>query len=124
MRRRYSSPSEAVIEGQVLSRSAADPAPQITQVGPPVQGGPDLSQPLPQQQPQMTDTDFVALEQKARAVALFLKIPFFSWVALNGELPGLVRIGAAVLGAMEVRQLYQAQGAIEAMLPDQMQGYY
>lgn len=131
-----SSPADAVVEGEVLSRKTdgTETRPFLTQLGP-IPGGPDISQPVTPDVPSMympgqgtivdgsSSVDYVALEQKARAVSLFLKIPFFAYCALHPELPGLVRLGAAMLGVMEARELYLSRGEISALIPDGLQGY-
>jgi len=113
-RRRYASPGDAVVDGQVVGRQDAPVSPPAVQTPPPQITRAEMDD-LQHQQ------DLVMLEQKARAVSLFVKIPLLAYISLNGDLPGLVRLSAALVGALEVRQLYQAQGAIQAMLPDSIQ---
>jgi hypothetical protein len=59
----------------------------------------------------------VAVGAHARAAALFLKLPFFAYVALNGRMPPLVRLGAAVLGVWEAMEIASRQQEIEEMIP-------
>jgi hypothetical protein len=110
-----SSPSEAVVDGQVVGRQDAPTSMPEQQPTAPPQITQAQMDDLQQQQ------DLVVLEQKARAVSLFVKIPLLAYISLNSDLPGLVRLSAALVGALEIRQLYQAQGAIQAMLPDSLQ---
>lgn len=133
-RRRHLSdtpPAQAVVDGQVLSRDPNGPV--IGQQG---NLGPDLTQPPP---PSVTVnpggyappvdessdplTVYLAAEQKARALSAFVKIPFFVYCSFNGDLPSLVRLGAAALGFLEVRQLMVDPYDANAALPDLPQGY-
>jgi hypothetical protein len=57
-------------------------------------------------------------ETRARAVSLFIKVPFFAYLALNPKLPGMIRLGAGLLAAWEAMQIARQSADIEAMLPD------
>ena len=111
-RRLNDSPSDAVVDGQVIGKTDQ---PVITQLGP-VPGGPDITQPPIQGQMMTVAPD--DLETKARAFAMFVRIPFFLWLTLDGKMPPLVRLGAAALAVWDVRQIYLQQGEISAALPD------
>lgn len=43
----------------------------------------------------------MAMNPRSRNIALFVKVPLLAYVALHEDLPGLVRLTAAVLGVME-----------------------
>ena len=62
----------------------------------------------------------LADEQKIRAVALFIKVPFFAYIALNSKVPTLIRAGAALLCGWEAIQIARSADAIENMLPREM----
>lgn len=61
------------------------------------------------------------VEQKARAVAMFVRIPFFAYLSFNARLPAAVRLGAGALAVWEVIQIARNAKEIEAMLPDSVQ---
>lgn len=73
-------------------------------------------------QPQFTDitSEFldVAMSERSRAVALFLEVPFLAFVALNRDMPGLVRLGAAALGVVRVLEVTQRQAEFEQYLQE------
>jgi len=114
-RRLNDTPSDAVVDGQVIGRKDQ---PVITQLGP-VPGGPDITQPVVQGQMLTSAPD--DLETKARAFTMFVRIPFFLWLTLDGKMPPLVRLGAAALAVWDVRQIYLQQNEISAALPDMPQ---
>lgn len=93
-------PSEQIVDAEVVGSYEAprvqvfkrDPARDVIQIQVP------------------TPSELAVIEQQARAISLFAKIPFFAFVALNGRVPTLLRLGAAVLGALEVAQLAREHG--------------
>lgn len=60
----------------------------------------------------------VAMNQRSRAYALFLEVPFFAYIALNRNMPGLVRVGAAVLGVMRALEVTERQAEFEQYLSE------
>ena len=100
------SPSDAVVDGQVVSRTGG---------AAPSQQPPTLTVQVP-----LTPEGFAVAdaEQKARAMTLFIRVPFFAFIALNGKLPPLVRIGAALLGIYDVRQLTRSEQEITQVAQD------
>lgn len=52
-------------------------------------------------------------EKRARAVSLFLKVPFLAYLSLNDRLPAPVRLGAGLLALWEASQLYRGQAEVE-----------
>ncbi len=58
------------------------------------------------------------LEQRARALGLFVKIPVFAYVALNRDVHPLVRLAALGLGIMEATAIARQQEQIQQMMPD------
>lgn len=68
--------------------------------------------------PQAAPLDLAQLEQRARALSLFVKVPLLAYVALNRDMPVLVRFAAMGLAALEIRDVAKAAGQVELMLPD------
>jgi hypothetical protein len=60
----------------------------------------------------------LAMNRRSRAYALFLEVPFFAFVALSPKLPGLVRVGAAVLGVMRALEVTERQAEFEQYLTE------
>lgn len=58
----------------------------------------------------------LASSRRAQTAALFVKVPLLAYVALSDKLPGVVRLGAAVVGAMELLQVLRRREQTEAML--------
>lgn len=69
---------------------------------------------VPVQQP----LDLAQLERRARALSMFVKMPLLAYVALNKDLPAIVRFAALGLAALEVRDIAKQAGQVELMLPD------
>jgi hypothetical protein len=65
--------------------------------------------------PQDITDDFlaVAMNQRSRAYALFLEVPFLAYIALQRDLPSLVRVGAAVLGVLRALEVTERQAEFE-----------
>lgn len=103
-------PADQVVDAEY---TVADPAPQTVSKPPPREGVIYLNQESGQQVMVMP-TDY---EQRARMASLFLKVPFMAYLALNRDLPPLVRLLAAGLGVLEVSQIVKEQDQIEQMLP-------
>ena len=55
--------------------------------------------------------------ERARAIALFVKVPVLAYVALSDKMPALVRLGALALAALEVREIARQAPQLEALLP-------
>lgn len=68
--------------------------------------------------PQQAPMDLAQLEQRARALSMFVKVPLLAYVALNKDLPAIVRLAALGLAALEVREISKQAGQVELMLPD------
>ncbi len=66
---------------------------------------------------QQVGLPLAAYEERARAISLFVKVPVLAYVALSDRMPMLVRLGAAALAALEVREIARQSEQIEAMLP-------
>jgi hypothetical protein len=63
--------------------------------------------------PAMNVDALAMYEKRARAVTLFVKVPFLSYLALNAKLPPLVRLGAGLLAFWEATQIARGQAEIE-----------
>jgi len=63
--------------------------------------------------PAMNVDALAMYEKRARAVTLFVKVPFLSYLALNPKLPPLVRLGAGLLALWEAAQIARGQAEIE-----------
>lgn len=57
-------------------------------------------------------------EKRARAISIFVRIPFFAFVALHDRTPPLVRMGAAALGIWEALQLARNVAQVEQTVTD------
>lgn len=65
------------------------------------------------------DPDALAkYEQRTRAIALFLKVPLLTVIALHPRVPGMLRLGAGMIAVWEAWQIASQEKDIEAMLPD------
>jgi hypothetical protein len=63
--------------------------------------------------PAMNVDALAMYEKRARAVTLFIKVPFLSYLALNSKLPPMVRLGAGLLALWEATQIARGQTEIE-----------
>ena len=95
----FNIPSEEIVDGEVISGST--PRAQVFQRDP----NRDVIQ---IQMP--TPSELAVIEQRARAVSIYLKIPFLAFVAFSGRVPPLLRLGAALFGVLEVTQLAREHG--------------
>lgn len=62
----------------------------------------------------------LAMDPKARALALLVKVPLLAYVALSDKMPVLVRLAAAGLGAAEVLEALQRQRDYEQLVPPEL----
>lgn len=71
--------------------------------------------------PALVDPSQLALvEKRARAVVVFVKLPFYAAIALNGRVPALFRLVAVGLGALEAMQLAQDNHLADQYLPQEL----
>lgn len=57
-----------------------------------------------------TPSELAMIEQRARALSAYVKLPFFALVAMNGRVPAVFRLGAVLLGVLEATQLARDAG--------------
>jgi len=57
-------------------------------------------------------------EKRARAVTLFVKVPFLAYLSLNDRLPAPVRLGAALLAVWEASQIVRTAPALEETMQE------
>lgn len=114
-----------VIDGEVIGRSEP-----LRQVAPPG-NGPTYVPFNPDAYAQADASGFdvtelvgagvgLAMDPKARALALIVKIPVFAYVAFSARMPLLVRLAAAGLGAAEVLEALQRRQEIESFVPPEL----
>jgi hypothetical protein len=60
----------------------------------------------------------LAMDQRARALSLFVELPFMAYIALHPRMPGFVRVGAAALGFVRAVEVVQRQKELEQYLPE------
>jgi hypothetical protein len=114
-----------VVDGHVASSSSSSPelheakAPPGVVVMQPPDGWQSLDQSGAYMPADVTDQLLqLAQDQRSRAIALFLEVPFCAYLALHPKLPGLVRLGAAALGIVRTVEVVQRQRELEAYLPE------
>lgn len=120
----FNIPANEIVDAEVVSetpREIGTPAGVINLKDPNTFPAP----PPPQQQPlfvQAEDGSFIQIspldEQRGRAIALFVRVPVLTYVALNSRVPMAVRILAGALAAWDAFQLAQQSQEIEALLPE------
>lgn len=60
----------------------------------------------------------LASDQRSRAIALFVEVPFLAFVAFSPKVPGLLRVGAAALGFVRAVEVAQRQRELESYFPE------
>lgn len=113
-----------VVDGQVTGRSEPN-EPMFVQ---PAQARGRIYEPGVQYESEGSGIDVTGLvdvgltfatDKRSRAVALLVKVPLFAYVALSDKVPPLVRLGAALLGAMEVLEAVQPKGELTQIVPEE-----
>ncbi len=105
-------PSEQIVDAEVVGAapSVSSPPPQ-----------PNLINLMTEQslynQAQVDPNQLALVEKRARAISVFVRLPFFAAVALNGRVPALFRLVAVGLGALEAVQLARENHLTDEYLP-------
>ncbi len=113
---RRMSAADQVVEGQVLhvvgppADQGFGPGAVIGVQGSVVSRTPDTVQ----------DTSLSDALQKARALSLFVQIPFLAFTALHPKVPGLIRLGAGALAIWQGIQIASQAQEISTYLPEQL----
>lgn len=111
-------PSEQIVDAEVISdASVSRPPPNPNVVN--LQSAYD-----PLNGSQMVDGyadpyQLALVEKRARALSIFVRLPFFFAIALNGRVPALFRLAAVGLGVLEATQLARDNHLAAQYLPQE-----
>lgn len=108
-----------IVEGQVTARTGPQPAFRPAEQRGPIYEVDPSYRPDPYQQAQYPDGSGIDLtglvdtgvtfasDPTSRSIAKLLSLPLFTYVALSGKMPPLIRLAALALGVMDALEIAQ-----------------